>query len=423
MEPTTADTGTDEAQLRRRELATKWFIETQMPFITHRGLIPNWFLGFIPRKDAEEMLEEKEQGCFMIRLSDKTVGYVLSFKGRDRCRHFVINQSERGQFIVCGDTKAHNKIVDLLEFYKTNPIEPFGEYLTSSCVEEGDEKSYDVVQFNPIKGKPDTAVKTVRRMHAISLASKQKRTQPHREKAIEVVPPLPQRSPQLNSHVLYAQLRKHLPRRRPPGLHTSSDSISGGNLGGADRSRTSHHNIVRYSLISEPDSVYSEPNLLTSKSRSLPFLDSRCDEKQSYRLSVPPNAPRNSPKPVKPVPRCVSQSGRIDVSKKPGTNMDLKNNSDMYCLAGRASFDSRSLAPVLDEDSLYAEVAFEVPSCCNVSDDTYELIPSHNDSGKHKPMDNVSGTSKNIRSKNDQSSWGLKMSKWKRLFPAVKKKQ
>uniref|UniRef100_A0A8C5GES5 Hematopoietic SH2 domain-containing protein-like n=1 Tax=Gouania willdenowi TaxID=441366 RepID=A0A8C5GES5_GOUWI len=387
MEPTTADTGTDEAQLRRRELATKWFIETQMPFITHRGLIPNWFLGFIPRKDAEEMLEEKEQGCFMIRLSDKTVGYVLSFKGRDRCRHFVINQSERGQFIVCGDTKAHNKIVDLLEFYKTNPIEPFGEYLTSSCVE-----SYDVVQFNPIKGKPDTAVKTVRRMHAISLASKQKRTQPHREKAIEVCKVLNlamncQKVLFAKFHVLYAQLRKHLPRRRPPGLHTSSDSISGGNLGGADRSRTSHHNIVRYSLISEPDSVYSEPNLLTSKSRSLPFLDSRCDEKQSYRL----------------IPRCVSH--------------------DMYCLAGRASFDSRSLAPVLDEDSLYAEVAFEVPSCCNVSDDTYELIPSHNDSGKHKPMDNVSGTSKNIRSKNDQSSWGLKMSKWKRLFPAVKKKQ
>ena len=36
-------------------------------------------LGFIDR-DAEEMLREKELGCFLIRLSDKAIGYILSYK-------------------------------------------------------------------------------------------------------------------------------------------------------------------------------------------------------------------------------------------------------------------------------------------------------------------------------------------------------
>lgn len=37
------------------------------------------FLGFIDR-DAEEILREKELGCFLIRLSDKAIGYILSYK-------------------------------------------------------------------------------------------------------------------------------------------------------------------------------------------------------------------------------------------------------------------------------------------------------------------------------------------------------
>ena len=36
-------------------------------------------LGFIDR-DAEEILREKELGCFLIRLSDKAIGYILSYK-------------------------------------------------------------------------------------------------------------------------------------------------------------------------------------------------------------------------------------------------------------------------------------------------------------------------------------------------------
>ncbi|KAF7663238.1 hypothetical protein LDENG_00216110 [Lucifuga dentata] len=134
---------------RLRELATKWFIETQVPLIVHNGLFPAWFLGFLSRQDAEEILREKELGCFLIRLSDKSIGYILSYRGRDRCRHFVINQSKSGEFIVCGDTEGHDTLSDLIEYYKINPIEPFGEYLTFSCFEELDEELYDIIQVTP----------------------------------------------------------------------------------------------------------------------------------------------------------------------------------------------------------------------------------------------------------------------------------
>nr|XP_046208016.1 SH2 domain-containing protein 7-like [Oncorhynchus gorbuscha] len=81
------------------------------------------------------MLRDKELGCFLIRLSDKAMGYILSYRGRDRCRHFVINQSKSGQFIVSGDTEEHETLGELIEHYKTSPIEPFREYLTCSCLE------------------------------------------------------------------------------------------------------------------------------------------------------------------------------------------------------------------------------------------------------------------------------------------------
>ena len=33
-----------------RELALKWFTETQAPLILHNGMFPDWFQGFITRK-------------------------------------------------------------------------------------------------------------------------------------------------------------------------------------------------------------------------------------------------------------------------------------------------------------------------------------------------------------------------------------
>ena len=38
------------------------------------------FHGLTLPRDAEDHLRDKEVGCFLIRLSDKAVGYILSYK-------------------------------------------------------------------------------------------------------------------------------------------------------------------------------------------------------------------------------------------------------------------------------------------------------------------------------------------------------
>ncbi|KAK2913761.1 hypothetical protein Q8A67_002160 [Cirrhinus molitorella] len=133
----------------------KWFVETQAVFILCDGSFPPWFQGFISRHEAEDQLKDKNVGCFLIRLSEKSIGYILSYKGQDRCRHFVINQTNTGLFVVSGDSTTHNSLIELINHFKTTPIQPFGEYLTSydtemdSVGEEDKNDLYDVVQNKP----------------------------------------------------------------------------------------------------------------------------------------------------------------------------------------------------------------------------------------------------------------------------------
>ncbi|XP_073508793.1 uncharacterized protein [Phyllobates terribilis] len=118
--------------------------------------LPDWFHGIMSRRDCEELLKNKELGHFIIRLSQRTFGYILSYKGRDRCRHFVINQLPDGELVVSGDCYSHESLPALISYYQNTPIEPFGEKLSqffitdtapplperSSYLDEDDEQIY-----------------------------------------------------------------------------------------------------------------------------------------------------------------------------------------------------------------------------------------------------------------------------------------
>ncbi|XP_070764228.1 SH2 domain-containing protein 7-like [Enoplosus armatus] len=418
------DSGAEGTEGRLRELASKWFIETQVPLIVHNGFFPTWFLGFISRKDAEEILREKELGCFLIRLSDKAIGYILSYKGKDRCRHFVINQSESGQFVVSGDTEGHDTVSDLIEYYKTSPIQPFEEYLTSSCFEALNEELYDVIQVSP-KEQPVAAVRTVKntQKQQRNLASEQPPTWPPKSnRTLEEVPPLPRRSWLLESGplngqdgVLYAQLRKQSPREIPRFQHICRDD----NPGRAERSTTQAHNISRCSPQSGPDSIYSELDLEYSKSRSLPLLHNSSDGEQSYRLSAPPHTPpRLTPKPVRQATRYSPPPEKTDSSSS--HHPEYMSDSAVYHLAGRPGSPHTTSSEVRtsserQSDSVYAEVTNEALVDRFPHDDTYELIPGLEDKPKPNHLED-------IKPKNNHSSWGLKNDKWKWLFPENKRK-
>ncbi|CAL8352442.1 unnamed protein product [Merluccius merluccius] len=143
-----ADGQTEESEGGLRELVLRWFTETQeTKLMLHNGNFPTWFRGFTARKDAEDLLRDKTMGCFLIRLSEKIRGYILSYKGQDRCRHFVINQNDAGLFVLEGDCQSHHSLTELIAYYKFSPIQPFGEYLTSCCSESNPSELYDVVRF------------------------------------------------------------------------------------------------------------------------------------------------------------------------------------------------------------------------------------------------------------------------------------
>ncbi|KAK5867368.1 hypothetical protein PBY51_011868 [Eleginops maclovinus] len=401
-----------------RELASKWFIDTQLPNIVQNGFFPSWFQGFITRKEAEEILREKELGCFLIRLSKKAIGYILSYKGGDRCRHFVISQNESGKFVVFGETKGHDSVYELIDYYQTNAIQPFDEYLASSCFEALDKELYDTIQVSP-KERPVGAVKNIQtpQINSAKLPALPRRIQ-------EEVPPLPRRSRNMDigppndpEKALYAQFKKQTPREIPRSQLICQGNFPGDNPVRPGRSTTQDQN-SRSSSPSGPESVYSELSLLDTKSRSLPLLHNSCEGEQSYRLSAPPlTPPRLSPKPV----RQANTFGPLPEGTDFCSTQDHMSDTAVYHLAGRASSphnaSSGTGSPEQHRDTVYAKVSNK-----GHFSHTYEQIPGHKDTVTPEPDSNTYEPLKNVRPKNGQHTCGFKNDKWKWLFPEIKKK-
>ncbi|XP_067871390.1 SH2 domain-containing protein 7-like isoform X2 [Heterodontus francisci] len=132
-----------------KEMALKWFTETQAALILQNGRLPEWFHGFVTRKEAESILRDRDIGHFLIRLSDRAIGYILSYKGSDRCRHFVIQQLKNGRYMIDGSSHTHKNLAALIHYYMTEVIQPFGEVLTESCSQYDRNDLYDHISFSP----------------------------------------------------------------------------------------------------------------------------------------------------------------------------------------------------------------------------------------------------------------------------------
>nr|XP_041577106.1 SH2 domain-containing protein 2A [Taeniopygia guttata] len=107
-----------------------WFEQTQAQRLGDHGELPSWFHGFISRREAEELLQDQPLGCFLVRFSESTVGFVLSYRGRDRCRHFVLDHLPDGRYAILGERSAHAALAELLQHHATAPLTPYREFLT-----------------------------------------------------------------------------------------------------------------------------------------------------------------------------------------------------------------------------------------------------------------------------------------------------
>lgn len=54
-------------------------------------------------------------------------------RGRERCRHFVLDQLPDGRYVILGECSAHAELGALLRHHATAPIAPYRELLTVPC--------------------------------------------------------------------------------------------------------------------------------------------------------------------------------------------------------------------------------------------------------------------------------------------------
>lgn len=128
------------------DAAFVWFTEFQRSSILKNGIVPEWFHGIISRKVAEDELKCKPPGYFLIRVSESRVGYTLSYRAEDRCRHFMIDVLPDNQFIIVGETTHYRSLHDLVAFHRRSPILPYNELLTVAC-EQGGKSNYAELFF------------------------------------------------------------------------------------------------------------------------------------------------------------------------------------------------------------------------------------------------------------------------------------
>ncbi|XP_051741008.1 hematopoietic SH2 domain-containing protein homolog isoform X2 [Ctenopharyngodon idella] len=418
----------ENTESRLRELALKWFTETQAPLILHNGNFPEWFQGFISRKDAEEHLKDKELGCFLIRLSDKATGYILSYKGRDRCRHFVINQNKDGRFIVTGDTEMHDTLTSLIEYYKSSPIEPFGEYLTLSCFESSTSELYDVIHFD-MREKPGVSVKAAKdiwddprkkhdTMQPPALPPKGNRNTP-------AVPSWPRKGPPMKAasldvklsteNVLYTALDLQKPRER---ARTPTE--------GKDISVTARGELraprQQKSPAENQGTIYSELIVPNCRSQSLPFLDDDCEDEghlnRRSQLQLSSHVQRE-------------QLNNPATHLVPGlsNSLDILCNSSLYQLAGTPGNQNTagmriSNVSMQESEVTYAEVPLEPVPNHFLVDNTYEQIPDSQPTARAQENShtNTYETLTDLKPKQIISARAIKADKWKWLSPEYWKK-
>ncbi|XP_035503286.2 hematopoietic SH2 domain-containing protein homolog isoform X1 [Scophthalmus maximus] len=123
--------------------AVTWFAKSQQQSVIRDGIVPEWFHGIISRKTAEELLMPKPPGYFLIRVSETRIGYTLSYRADDRCRHSMIDPLEDGHYMIVGENRRHRFLQDLVDFHCRTPIMPFSEVLTFTCGQSSNDKTDD----------------------------------------------------------------------------------------------------------------------------------------------------------------------------------------------------------------------------------------------------------------------------------------
>ncbi|XP_037674226.1 hematopoietic SH2 domain-containing protein [Choloepus didactylus] len=118
-----------------------WFVQTQVEELTQDG-IPEWFHGAISRETAENLLDPRPPGSFLIRVSHSHVGYTLSYRAPGCCRHFMVKLLDDGSLMIPGEQAIHPSLDALVAFHQQHPLRPHGELLMWACGQDPETVDY-----------------------------------------------------------------------------------------------------------------------------------------------------------------------------------------------------------------------------------------------------------------------------------------
>ncbi|XP_031704644.1 uncharacterized protein LOC116384279 [Anarrhichthys ocellatus] len=400
-----------------KELVLRWFTETQAPLLLNDGNFPNWFKGFAARKDTEDLLRDKAPGCFLIRLSDKAIGYILSYKGHDRCRHFVITQNPDGEFVISGDCRTHGGLVELIEHHRVSPIQPFGEYLTSCWLEVDTGELYDVVNYNS-KMKPSLSVQALRTLwdqkhDPHSDPGKNRRIQRQNDAPTLHQPALPLKSKgrKLTGTVSVdtmslSQGVPPVPKRGLPLGFSLSGSlpVTTSQTQTDPRGPEGVRGNTNPALMSERDSFNaahtSYPEIRT---KSLPMLNHSSMEEEEEEAAAysnqfsRPSLTSHSPTPLKRT-TCLtySLSDPRDSSRSEQQGVVVLQSNPLYQTSTGSSGGSAQQG-----DVMYSEVPRR-PTPAGLPDNTYEQIPGQANAVQRNTYESL----KDVKNKKSKSTWG-----------------
>ncbi|KAM6220516.1 SH2 domain-containing protein 4A [Rhynchocyon petersi] len=111
----------------------QWFKEEQLPlragYEKASDTIAPWFHGIITLKRANELLSSGVPGSFLVRVSERIRGYVLSYLSEDGCKHFIIDAYIDTYSFLGVDQLQHATLADLVEYHKVEPITTQGKEL------------------------------------------------------------------------------------------------------------------------------------------------------------------------------------------------------------------------------------------------------------------------------------------------------
>ncbi|ELV12929.1 SH2 domain-containing protein 4B [Tupaia chinensis] len=133
-----------------REAIVRWFKEEQLPrragFERSTRAIAPWFHGIISREDAEELLESMAEGAFLVRVSERIWGYILSYRLQKGFKHFLVDASGDFYSFLGVDPSRHATLTDLIDFHKEEAITVSGgELLQEPCGQRASPPDYHLL--------------------------------------------------------------------------------------------------------------------------------------------------------------------------------------------------------------------------------------------------------------------------------------